>query len=101
MEMVYGLEWDDHEAASFRVPLSAPWRRAAMSDVSDTSEGESTPPSSASASDSDPDAAWGKDETAMDTRERLGLGRWGGEAELIERGDEYEDDQYTSAVGGA
>ena len=37
----------------------------------------------------------------METRERLGLGRWGGEAELIERGDEYEDDQYTSAAGRA
>ena len=41
-------------------------------------EGESSPSStSASASVSDPDAAWGKDETAMETRERLGLGRWG------------------------
>ena len=56
MEMVHGLECDDHEAASFRVPLSAPWRRAAMSDASDTSEGEGegeSSPSSASASDSD------------------------------------------------
>ena len=33
MEMVHGLEWDDHEAASFRVPPSTPWRRAAMSVV--------------------------------------------------------------------
>ena len=37
----------------------------------------------------------------METRERLGLGRWGDEAKLIEQGDEYEDDQYTSAAGGA
>ena len=37
----------------------------------------------------------------METRERLGLAKWGEEAELIERGDEYEDDQYTSAAGGA
>ena len=45
-------------------------------DASDTSESEGegeSSPSSASASDFDPDAAWGKDETAMETRERLGL----------------------------
>ena len=72
------------------------------SDTSDMSEGEGeSSPSSTSDSDSDPDAAWGKEETAMETRERLGLAKWGEEAELIEQGDEYEDDQYTSAAGGA
>ena len=91
MDITHGRVWD------------AGWRCAPFN-ASDTSEGEGeSSPSSASASDSDsdPDAAWGKDETAMETRERLGLGRGGGEAELIEQGDEDEDDQYTSAAGGA
>ena len=91
MDITHGSGWD------------AGWR-CAPSDTSDTSDGEgesNTSSASASASDSDPDAAWEKEETAMETRERLGLGGCGGEAEVVGSGDEYEDDQDTSAAGGA
>ena len=61
MDIMHGSGWD------------ARWR-CAPSETYDTSEGEGEfNPSSASASDSNPYAAWGKEETSMEARERLCL----------------------------